>query len=109
MRDAEYYLAQANFYGELAESMKRSDYRSMAEKHLAEQAGKAAKPLSMVIEFPARTRIWSMWRLMCWLRKEKTCEPNHRVFLEHARKLSSHDQLSPQHGVWLIYAPNCAV
>ena len=27
MRNTEYYLAQANFYAELAESMKRPDYK----------------------------------------------------------------------------------
>src|SRR5215831_19670982 len=32
----------------------------------------------------------------------------HRAFLKHARKPSSHDQQSPQHGVWPTCGPNCA-
>ena len=54
MRDTEYYLAQAHFYAELAESMKRPDYkdrwlqtaqewRDLAKQ--AEQGGESARPL----------------------------------------------------------------
>ena len=32
----------------------------------------------------------------------------YRAFLKHARKSSSHDQQSPQHGVWPTCGPNCA-
>src|SRR5215472_7984735 len=32
----------------------------------------------------------------------------YRAFLKHARKPSSHDQQSPQHGVWPTCGPNCA-
>src|SRR5215475_7340311 len=42
------------------------------------------------------------------LRESGHALARYRAFLKHARKPSSHDQQSSQHGVWPTCAPNCA-
>src|SRR6476646_10177183 len=45
---------------------------------------------------------------LSWLGELGYGRAMYRAFLKHARKSSSHDQQSPQHGVWPTCAPNCA-
>src|SRR5262249_8498918 len=42
------------------------------------------------------------------LRESGHALARYRAFLKHARKPSSHDQQSSQHGVWPTCGPNCA-
>src|SRR5215813_13075440 len=44
---------------------------------------------------------------LSWLGESGYALARYRAFLKHARKPSSHDQLSPRHGVWPICGPNC--
>src|SRR6266568_3827152 len=46
---------------------------------------------------------------LSWLGESGYALARYRAFLKHARKPSSHDQQSPQHGVWPTCGPNSAV
>src|SRR5215831_13916168 len=43
-----------------------------------------------------------------WLGESGYALARYRAFLKHATKPSSHDQQSPQHGVWPTCGPSCA-
>src|SRR5262249_40620984 len=45
---------------------------------------------------------------LSWLRESGFCPSEETSFLKHARKPSSHDQQSSQHGVRPTCGPNCA-